>query len=315
MTAPKHLVFLFKRFQSMDKRILFLLLCLLEIAVFSLDLVTGPLIPFGSYYLLPIAMATWCFDTRIAILFVIISASARHYAVSSIFPADSALYFFGDIATVLLIYSTVVFLLTRLKQSYHFLEQHAEVLEGEVRRAAARERLESSIRRAVSTDVNAIIELAALGAESGDLSKEVTTIVRQQALHTSFSDSIQGGTGSRPTWTGQQAIVPIEFWVADINGKLAGFFMIMGLDHKQGSERELHAIAVAKDYRGLGVGTAMVNFFCSHYYGRRLYAACMPESNVRHMLKRRGFYHFADTKEGWVIVERVEWPKEKGLLK
>ena len=91
--------------------------------------------------------------------------------------------------------------------------------------------------------------------------------------------------------------------------------MAAGLDGKQGPERELHAIVTARAFRGSGVGTAMVDFFCSHYYGRKVYAACMPDSRMRQMLKRRGFYRYVDTKEGYVIVERVERPAEKGLLK
>jgi ribosomal protein S18 acetylase RimI-like enzyme len=100
-----------------------------------------------------------------------------------------------------------------------------------------------------------------------------------------------------------------------VNGEIAGFFMVMGLDGKGGPERELHTIVTAVDHRGSGVATAMVDFFCSHYYGRKLYAAVMPQGTIYHMLKRRGFFHHEATKEGYCILERVEWPREKGLLR
>lgn len=314
MTAPR-LTKLLNQIQVLDKRLIFMIVCVLELAVFAADLLTGLYIPFGSYYLLPISLAAWCLGIWPTILFIFISSLLRHYALIDLIPEKSSVkYFLADMITAVLIYSLVSFLLIQLKRAYQELAIYTGKLKGRVERAEKRERLESSIRRAVLSDLEAIIELTGIGGEDGDFSNDVTTLVRQQTLRATFSDSIQGGTGSRPTWVGGTATVPIEFWVADIGHTIAGYFMLMGLDQKQGAERELHAIAVAREFRGQGVGTAMVDFLCAHYYGRRLYAACMPNSAMRKMLKRRGFFHFSDTKQGYVIVERIEWPQDKGLL-
>jgi GNAT superfamily N-acetyltransferase len=245
---------------------------------------------------------------------VVAASIARSLVLSRLFPAHPVLYFTVDIVSSLCVYTGVAYLLGRLKQAYQLLAEEAGMLTVKVEQAERRLWLDASIRRAVLDDVDQIVALTALGGAEGDLSKDVTTTVRQAALRGVYADSIRQGTGRRPTWTGDQAVVPVEFWVSQINGQIAGYFMVVGLDGRQGPERELHAIVTAKDYRGVGVGTAMVNWFCSHYYGRKLYAAVMPESKMHRMLKRRGFFRFTDAKEGYVIVERVEWPREKGLL-
>jgi ribosomal protein S18 acetylase RimI-like enzyme len=302
------------RLANMDKRLLFCLLCLVQAAVYLLDHLTGPLIPLGPYYLLTVGLATWHLGILPSVFFVIVSSLLRTYSLSLLFPSNAAILYAGDFASSLLIYGVFAFLVWRSRHAYQALFSYTGDLESRVKRAEHWHRLESSIRRAVPQDVEEIVRLTVLGAEDGDLSKDVLNTVRQQALQLVYRDSIQKGAGSRPTWSGQNEIVPIEFWIAEINGKIAGYFMIMGIDQRLGAERELHAISVAREFRSLGVGSAMVDFFCSHYYGRRLYAACMPESRMHKMLKRRGFYHFANSNEGYVIVERVERPREKGLL-
>lgn len=61
-----------------------------------------------------------------------------------------------------LIYLTVTLLLVRLRQANQSLRQHSSRLVTEAREAERLKRLESSIRRAVSTDVDAIVALAVL---------------------------------------------------------------------------------------------------------------------------------------------------------
>jgi ribosomal protein S18 acetylase RimI-like enzyme len=102
--------------------------------------------------------------------------------------------------------------------------------------------------------------------------------------------------------------------VCEINAQLAGFFMVTGLNDQTGMERELHAVATSKQYRGLGIGSVLVDFFCDHYYGRKLYAAVMPDSQMYTMLKRRGFYLYANSSTGYIVVERESRPREKGLM-
>jgi GNAT superfamily N-acetyltransferase len=287
----------------------------LLVAIFELDWLASPRIPFGPYYLLPIALAAWCLPGRFTSFMVIAASLARSVVLGRLFPVHPVLYFTVDIISSLCVYAAFAYLLGRLKQAYELLAEEAGTLTVKVQQAERRLWLDASIRRAVLDDVDQIVALAALGGEEGDLSKDVTTTVRQAMLRGVYADSIRQGTVARLTWRGVEAVVPVEFWVSQINGQIAGFFMVMGLDGSQGAERELHAIVTAKDYRGVGVGTAMVNCFCSNYYGRKLYAAVMPESKMHRMLKRRGFFRYADAKEGYVVVERVEWPKEKGLLR
>lgn len=302
------------RMAAMDKRALFAVLCVLEAAVCVLDHLTGPFIPLGPYYVLTIAMAAWFLGMGSCVFFVVASSMLRTYSLSVLFPSNAATLYASDLASSVLVYGVFAFLVLQLKHAYHRLSSYTGVLEDQVKQAEQWYRIESGIRRAVPQDVDEIVRLTVLGAEDGDLSKDVLNTVRQQALQLAYVDSIQKGAGPRPTWNGTNEIVPIEFWVTEVDGRIAGFFMIMGLDQRLGAERELHAISVAREFRGMGLGSAMVDFFCSHYYGRRLYVACMPDSRMHCLLKRRGFYHFANTNEGYVIVERVERPREKGLL-
>lgn len=303
------------RLDSLSANAAIVISSLLLVVIFQLDWFASPRVPFGPYYLLPIALSAWRLPGRFTIYLVVTASFARTLVLSRLFPSHPVLYFTVDVVSSLCVYASFAYLLDRLKQAYQLLAREADSLTTKVEQAEKRTWMEASIRRAVLDDVDQIVALAAIGGADGDLSKDVTTTVRQAALRGVYADSIRQGTGPRPTWDGQQAVVPIEFWVSEINGKIAGFFMVMGLDGHQGAERELHAIVTAKDYRGVGIGTAMVDFFCAHYYGRKLYAAVMPHSQMRQMLKRRGFYHFADAKRGYVILERVERPKEKGLLK
>jgi ribosomal protein S18 acetylase RimI-like enzyme len=302
------------RLAHLSKNAATVLSSVLLVVVFELDWLASPRVPFGPYYLLPIALAAWCVRGRFTAFMVVAASLARTLVLCRQVPPHLMLYFTADIISSLCVYAGVASLLGRLKQAYHLLAEEAGTLTEKVEQAEKRRWLDASIRRAVLADVDHIVELAALGGADGDLSKDVTTTVRQAMLRGVYADSIRQGTVARPLWSGGQAVVPVEFWVSQINGQIAGFLMVMGLDGSQGAERELHAIVTAKDYRGVGVGTAMVDWFCSHYYGRKLFAAVMPDSKMHRMLKRRGFFRYAEAKEGYVIVERVEWPKEKGLL-
>ncbi|GEM_PF-1602681 len=293
---------------------IFVATALIEIAVFLFDDFKGPLISAAPYYFIPIGIAVWYLNLPLAALFVAASALAREYVFSRAYPHNSWLPYATDLVSSGLIFSTVAALLAWQRRSQRLLVEQARELEVRAQHAEHQRQVESRIRRAVLEDVPAIVELAVYGASDGDLSKEVLAAERQQALQASYNESILSGMGERPTWSGGKARVPLELWVYELDGKIVGFFMILGLDQQAATARELHAVAIDKAYRGAGVGTAMVDFFCSHYYGRRLYAACMPGSRMHGMLQHRGFFHHADAMEGYVIVERTARPREKGLL-
>jgi ribosomal protein S18 acetylase RimI-like enzyme len=289
---------------GMDKRLIFVLLLVLEGVIFWLDVLTGPLVSFGPYYILPIALCGWLLERKITYLFVALSTAARVHVFSELFPANNPLFYVYDIFQSAVLYSIVEILVWRIKRLIRRLAIHASRLEGNLKHVHQQRRLEATIRRALPEDTDEIVHLASIGSQNGAFSGDVLTTVRQQTLTLAFKQGIADGTTVRDVWTGGKAAVPIEFWVSIVNEKVAGFFMILGTDNKKGSERELHAIAVSEAYRGLGIGSAMTDFFCSHYNNRRLVAACRPESTMLAMLKRRGFKQFFVTENQYVLVER-----------
>jgi ribosomal protein S18 acetylase RimI-like enzyme len=289
--------------------------CVLWVAIYWLDWHCWPRVPFGLYYLIPILLAAWRLPARFTGFLVLSTSIARTAVLSPSIASNPIFYYVADVASFACIYAGSAYLVSRLKQVYLGLADEAQVLATKVEQGERRSWLDASIRRAVSDDVDGIVQLVALGGQEGDLSKDVATPERQTNLRNLYSDILRLGVGPRTTWANEKVLVPIEFWVSHIDGEIAGFFMVMGLNGKGGPERELHTIVTATAYRGSGVATAMVDFFCSHYYGRKLYAAVMPQGTMYHMLKRRGFFHHADTLQAYCILERVEWPREKGLLR
>jgi ribosomal protein S18 acetylase RimI-like enzyme len=276
--------------------------CILWAVIFWLDWHCWPRVPFGAYYLIPIVLAAWRLPVYFTGFLILATSIARTTVMSRLFLSHPILYYAADVASFTCIYAGAAYLLSHLKQVYRMLADEAQVLATKVEQGERRSWLDASIRRAVSDDVERIVQLVTLGGEDGDLSKDLTHVDRQAMLRSLYADILRLGVGPRTTWTGPKAVVPVEFWVSQINGEIAGFFMVMGLDDKGGPERELHTIVTAADFRGSGVATAMVNFFCSHYYGRKLYAAVMPQGTMHHMLKRRGFFHHVDTQEGYSIL-------------
>jgi ribosomal protein S18 acetylase RimI-like enzyme len=184
------------------------------------------------------------------------------------------------------------------------LATHASLVRSNARQERRRRALESTIRRAVPDDVDAIVRLVSVGAESGAFDQKVFDSEKLIALASHFRSGIADGRAIRDVWNGGQTSVPIEFWVSVINGNVAGFFMVLGLDQNKGAERELHAIAVDQAYRGLGVGSAMVDFFCSHYAQRRLFVLCKPDTVMMGMLKRRNFVVGAQTNMAFELLVR-----------
>lgn len=285
--------------------------CVLSLAlVFAVDWLTPPTVPFGPYYLIPVALAAWNFGAAPTGLMVLVASVARTLVLGRHHPMDGYAIYAVDIATTLAACAASAILLMRLRRTLHRLAAHAEELRQEARKAERRFKLQRSIRRAVPSDVDAIVALTVVGARTGDLTKDALDPTYQQALRVSHLHCIEHGAERRHTWTGAEAVVPVDIWVAHLNGKLAGYFKVMGLDDQSGSARELHAVATAAGYRGLGLGSAMVDFFCAHYHGRRQFAACMPDGRMHRMLTQRGFRHFANTNEGYVIVERPEWLRQ-----
>ena len=77
--------------------------------------------------------------------------------------------------------------------------------------------------------------------------------------------------------------------MCEIDARVVGYMMILGVDGQKSIQRELHAMVVEDRYRGHGVGGMMVDFFCTHYKQRRLVSACRDGSAMLRMLTRHGF--------------------------
>lgn len=275
--------------------------------VFAVDWFTPAAVPFGPWYLIPVALAAWYLGLVPAAVMVALATVARLAVLGREFALHGPALFAVDLAITLAMHAAAAIVLLRLRRTLEQSRAASDALRAQAKQAERRLALEWSIRRAVAADVDAIVALAALGAETGDVSGEPLAPEQQQAMRAGYAAAIQRGADARLTWQQTRAVVPVEFWVSHVDGKIAGYFMMIGLDDQGGSERELHVVVTGAAHRGTGLGAAMVDFCCAHYAGRRLYATCMPDGRMHRMLARRGFGPYATTSTGYVIVARAEW--------
>lgn len=283
-----------------DQRLLVALFLVLEAAIFWLDDYTGPLVSFASYYVLPVAACTWFVeDSAYAYLFIVLSASARVYVHDQLLMGHHLrLYLYCyEFAQSVFLYAIVEFLVRKIKSQFQIIGTHSKGLE-------QRLRIENSIRKAIVEDAEAIMRLNAIGAEEGVLSGHLLEIERQKVLVEAYKQGITEGAALRDVWEGGQENVPVDLWVSEINGNIAGYIMILGLDKGKDLARELHTVVVSREYRGLGIGSAMTDFFCSHYDHRRLIVACKPGSQMMTMVERRGFKPYSSGPNSYILLER-----------
>jgi ribosomal protein S18 acetylase RimI-like enzyme len=305
MNSTQNLSPLLKRLDSMSKSVTVIASGLLLLAIFGLDKLSAPHIPFGPYYVLPVALAAWKLSRRYTLTLAIVTSLARVLVISASFPPNAFEYFVADLLTSLLVYIGVALLVLRLRDAYAMLSLHAAKLGEAVRMAENRARLNANIRRAVPTDTDGIVAIVA-APENDAFAEGVQQNEQRAILNGLYTEAIALGRGPRDTWTGANVVVPVEFWVLELGGKIAAFSMVMGMHGPQGLERELHALAVDKTFLGLGVGSVMTDFFCMHYQGRNLYAACLPGSRMGEMLKRRGFSLCGHSKQKYELLERLK---------
>ncbi|PXX44028.1 GNAT family N-acetyltransferase [Undibacterium pigrum] len=289
---------------KLDARWIFSGLLLLESLLYCLDEFTGPYSFYAPFYIFPVAMSAALLSRRMTVFLVVLSSLARAQVFSQVFQSGSLMLLVFDIVQSILLYGLIAVLVTSVTRMNQRLLRYAQYLRANIRLLRQQRRNRASIRRALPEDADGIVRLAVNGAQSGDLSEDISNAVLQRTLVTAFRQGIVEGQTVRHTWAGGQQKVPVEFWVSIINGRMAGFFMLYGVDNQQGSERELHAMVVADEYRGLGIGAAMTDFFCMHFKNRRLFAACKSGSNMMKMLSRRGFSLFSTTENEYVIIER-----------
>lgn len=292
------------RLLKLDARWVFCGLLLLESLLYCLDEFTGPYSFYAPFYIFPVAMSAALLSRRMTVFLVVLSSLARAQVFSQVFQSGSLMLLVFDIAQSILLYGLIAALVITVNSMHQRLLKYAQYLRANIRLMRQQRRHRASIRRALPDDADGIVHLAVNGAQNGDLSEDISNAVLQRTLATAFRQGIVEGQTVRHTWAGGQQKVPVEFWVSIINGRMAGFFMLYGVDNQQGSERELHAMVVADEYRGLGIGAAMTDFFCMHFKNRRLFAACKTGSNMMKMLSRRGFSQFCTAENGYVIIER-----------
>jgi GNAT superfamily N-acetyltransferase len=285
--------------------LIFTTLLALEALIFLLDIDTGAGISFSPFLVAPTALAAWFLGRRSALSFVALSSMARVYDYSIIRGhRDGPYLLLYELLQSAALYGIVVLLALYLRDRRDALLRHTRKVRDAMRRERHRRRLDSAIRRAVPEDVKAIIRLTNSGGESGGFDQSVTDSARQAALAATFTAGIVDGAAVRDLWTGGQSTVPIEFWVCEIDAKVVSYMMILGVDEQKSMERELHAMVVDDSYRGHGVGSLMVDFFCTHYKHRRLLSACRDGSAMLRMLTRRGFAQLTRSKEGYLILAR-----------
>ncbi|MRW85117.1 GNAT family N-acetyltransferase [Pseudoduganella sp. FT26W] len=276
-----------------------LLLCLL----FLLDIGSGTSISFSPFYTLPVVLVAWRLGRGATTLAVLGASAARVADFYLSRQHDSATMLVYDLLQSAAGYGLVALLAWEGRMLVERTARHAQNFRRKVRRERHQRRLKASIRRAVVDDVPTIIQLTNSGGESGAFDQTVMDAVRQAALTATFSQGIIDGAATRDLWSGGQSTVPIEFWVSELDGQVAAYMMVLGVDGNKGPERELHAVAVAPAFRGSGIGSAMVNFFCTVYQQRRLVAASKAGSQMADMLARRSFQTVANDK-GYQIMAR-----------
>ncbi len=277
---------------------------LLLAAFFVLDLGSGPTISFGLFYTLAVALVAWRLSAGATALAVLAASVARVVDFYLTRHHDGALMLVYDLLQSAAGYGLAALLVWHGRALFERTARRARQLQRRARRERRRRQLEATIRRAVVADVPAIIRLTNIGGADGAFDQNMQDSAHLDALSRTFTQGIIDGTAVRDLWTGGQSVVPIEFWVSEIAGQLAGYMMVMGLDGNKGPERELHAVAVAPAYRGRQLGSAMVNFFCTHYQQRRLLVASKPGSQMMAMLQRRHFQFVTDGGNGYQILAR-----------
>lgn len=263
-------------------------LLLLQALIFLLDAVSGASISFAPFHSIPVALAAWRLSHGAVAFFIATSTLARVYDYHSL-RHDSLQLLVFDLLQSAAFYGLIALLMLEARKAVTRLAQGIAQFRRRARRERHSRRLEATIRRAVAADVPAIIGLTVSSNEGGAFSHEIMGQKRQTALLDTYTKGIASGTVLRDVWGGGRATAPVEFWVSELDGQLAGYMMVLGLNDQKGPERELHALAVDPACRGRGVGTALVNFFVTHYQQRRLLLACKTGSQMMQMAQRRSF--------------------------
>ena len=270
--------------------------------IFLSDLATSAAVPLNLYYIIPIAFSAWSLDRRFTYLLVLLSSFAGTYALSGIFPNNYLPIFACNVLQSFAIFTLVEIAICKLNQYNRLVASESISLDSELEHRDQQISLDATIRLALPKDVYDIARLAAEGAIDGDLSNDA--IKRQNEYVMACKDVIDRGVTNRAMWEGGQALVRCDYWVSVVNDTVVAYAVVIGVNGKD-EDRELSLISVSRNNRQQGIGTALVNFFCNHYRGRRLILACKDKSIMMGMAERRKFNKkLQHSSSGYFIMEK-----------
>jgi ribosomal protein S18 acetylase RimI-like enzyme len=287
----------------MDKGLLFALLSLIEGTIFWADIYNGPTISLSPLYLFPIILSAWFLDRKLSYLFVVFSTAARIYNLSIQLAEYIEFPLVLNTAITFLAYSAFAELALQLRKLTNKYKNHLEKLVSISRHIQSKRRIAATIRRALPKDTYDIARLVAEGAINGDLPPELAT--NQNIVVEAFKKAILEGVCTRVFSGNEQLSVQCDIWVSVVNESPVGLIVVVANKDKEHLERELDIISVSRNYRQLGIGTALVNLFCSNYRGRRLIVACKDGSIMMAMAKRRGFKMYRDSSSGYILMHKL----------
>ncbi|MFO1161625.1 MAG: GNAT family N-acetyltransferase [Reyranellaceae bacterium] len=279
------------------------LVALLTAAIFAFDIETPTEGAHGPYYLLAVVLAGLKYRARQTALIAALIALVRIYALHLSSPTNELWPLVSDAALALLIFvGTGLGVVAYTKLNRRLLKYNSLLLRA-YRSQKAKHRLVRGFRRAVPSDVDDLLDILTHDVKAGLFMPALLDPKMREAYGKAVQQVLSNGVGLRDVWTGGRATVPADYWVAEINGKIAAYMFVCGLGEKNPDDRELHYVSVAPMYRGLGLGSAMTDFFIKTYRGRRQVIGSKPGTLMNALVRRREFKMYAN-RNGFELFER-----------
>ena len=244
-----------------SQALILILMLVCELAVFSADLEANASVSFAPLYSLIVLTSAWLLKLRFSIVVVLTSVILRVYGLRDNFQEIIPFHYLENIIITCASYAIFTLLIYRNKRLIVRLRRHATRVSNRRKLLAQRTRLTAAIRRALPEDSDKIVELVVLGVNSGAFSEGTLEPQRLKELSPLFKEAIITGQALRDLWQGGTTIVANEYWVVSLNQKIVASMMVIGIDQNDQLGRELHMIAVANEYRGLGIGSCLVDFY------------------------------------------------------